>query len=212
MNLQKILIRDLISDRENARKHSTKNLKAIKKSLKKFGQQKPVVISKENIVRAGNGTLQAACELGWDHLWCVISDLPLAELSAYAIADNRTGELAEWDHPVLLNQLEKLKEGSWGSLEDLGFDEDDLIDLKFKEEEPPTKKNIEGEVKFSEYIGEANNYVVLTFNNEIDWLNALTHFGLETKYARRANGKEWSAGIGRVLSGAEYLEKVGKDG
>ncbi len=68
-------------------------------------------------------------------------------------------------------------------------------------------KTIQGTEEFSEVMGEANNYVVLIFRNSVDWLNAITHFELETKTASRRNGKPWSKGLGRVIDGAKYLQK-----
>jgi ParB-like chromosome segregation protein Spo0J len=44
MKLEKIQISTLIPDPNNARKHNEKNLSAIKGSLAKFGQQKPIVV------------------------------------------------------------------------------------------------------------------------------------------------------------------------
>ena len=84
------------------------------------------------------------------------------------------------------------------------FEELALPELVMEEKEPA----VEAEVHFSEYIDEANNYVVLLFKNDIDWLSALTHFELGTKTSKRQNGKPWSSGIGRVVDGAEYLKQL----
>lgn len=104
-----IEISKVSNDPANVRTHSKKNIDAIKASLKRFGQQKPIVIDSNNIVRAGNGTLEAARELGWEYISVVISDLEPSELTAYAIADNRTAELAEWDLEALGEQLQSLE-------------------------------------------------------------------------------------------------------
>lgn len=125
--IEKISVQSLTLDPRNARKHSKKNLKSIKGSLKKFGQQKPIVISSEGIVVAGNGTLEAAKELGWETIDVVRSELKGSELTAYAIADNRTGELAEWNLDILPGTLEAL--GKEFDLEEIGFDENDLAKL-----------------------------------------------------------------------------------
>jgi len=98
-----VRIADLSIDPANARKHSQRNLDAIAASLKRFGQQKPIVVDKANIVRAGNGTLQAAIHLGWDSIDVVTTDLTGAEASAYAIADNRTAELGAYRLPMARN-------------------------------------------------------------------------------------------------------------
>jgi site-specific DNA-methyltransferase (adenine-specific) len=101
-------IKDLKHDPANVRTHNEKNIEAIMASLTRFGQQKPIIIDSENVVRAGNGTLEAATKLGWDKIDTVISSLEASELTAYAIADNRTAELAEWDLEGLETQLGEL--------------------------------------------------------------------------------------------------------
>jgi ParB-like chromosome segregation protein Spo0J len=103
-----VKIADLSQDPANARKHDDKNIDSIIASLRRFGQQKPIVIDASNVVRAGNGTLEAAKRLGWDSIECVKTDLKGSDAIAYAIADNRTAELAEWDSDVLAAQLSGL--------------------------------------------------------------------------------------------------------
>ena len=101
-------VHDLSNDPANARKHNDRNINAIIASLRRFGQQKPIVIDKTNIVRAGNGTLEAARRLGWESIDCVTTSLQGSDAIAYAIADNRTAELAEWDEDTLAAQLNGL--------------------------------------------------------------------------------------------------------
>jgi len=84
------------------------------------------VIDKANIVRAGNGTLEAARSMGWTHMDCVRTQLQSSDAIAYAIADNRTAELAEWDDDVLAAQLNGLLADDEALLEAAGFDEDEL--------------------------------------------------------------------------------------
>lgn len=127
MKIENVPIADLLPDPSNARKHKEKNISAIKGSLVKFGQQKPIVINKDNIVIAGNGTLEAAKALGWSNIKVVRSDLDKLGQTAFAIADNRSSELAEWDLDVLGKSLEALEDDF--ALEDLGFDEDDIAKL-----------------------------------------------------------------------------------
>jgi ParB-like chromosome segregation protein Spo0J len=103
-----VTIADLSQDPANARKHDDKNIDSIIASLRRFGQQKPIVIDASNVVRAGNGTLEAAKRLGWDSIECVKTDLKGSDAIAYAIADNRTAELAEWDSDILAAQLSGL--------------------------------------------------------------------------------------------------------
>jgi site-specific DNA-methyltransferase (adenine-specific) len=108
MQIFKIKVADLSNDPANARKHDDKNIDSIIASLRRFGQQKPIVIDASNVVRAGNGTLEAAKRLGWDSIECVKTSLKGSDAIAYAIADNRTAELAEWDSDILAAQLSGL--------------------------------------------------------------------------------------------------------
>ncbi len=97
MNVETLLVKRLIADPENVRIHSEKNLEAIKGSLAKFGQQKPIVVGKGNVVIAGSGTLLAARALGWKKIEAVRSKLRGSDATAYGIADNRTTDLSEFD-------------------------------------------------------------------------------------------------------------------
>jgi DNA modification methylase len=126
MKIEKRKIADLSQDPANVRKHPERNLEAIIASLRRFGQQHPIVIDINNTVRAGNGRLQAAIALGWDEIDCVVTDLKGSEAIAYAIADNRTAELAEWDDDMLAAQLHGLLTDDEALLEAAGFDEDEL--------------------------------------------------------------------------------------
>ena len=139
LEIKVISIDDLTLDSNNAREHNQKNLDAIAKSLQMFGQRKPVVITKELVVVAGNGTLEAARQIGWKGLSCVTvpDDWDTNTIKAYALADNRTAELASWNSEILLGQLRELNTNDW-SVTDLGFKGFDLktrdeIDTDLKE-------------------------------------------------------------------------------
>jgi hypothetical protein len=115
MEVTRRLIVDLLLDPENARKHSQKNLDAIKASLTQFGQRKPIVINSKGVILAGNGTVEAARTLGWDHIDVAVvpSDWDEATARAYALADNRTAVIAAWDDNVLAKQLLELIDGDF---------------------------------------------------------------------------------------------------
>ena len=129
MKVESVSIATLSQDPANARKHDDKNLEAIKASLRRFGQQKPIVVDSSNVVRAGNGTLAAATALGWDSINVVQTDLQGSEATAYAIADNRTAELADWDESVLAASLSSLADVDETWLSDLQFSEKELAEL-----------------------------------------------------------------------------------
>ena len=110
----------LTEDPNNVRKHNDRNIAAIADSLEKFGQRRPLVITKENVIVAGNGTYRAARQLGWKQV--DVTTLPFEEehlVKAFAIADNRTSELAEWDGIALLESLKELGDVPGFMVEDI---------------------------------------------------------------------------------------------
>ena len=110
LKIEAVPSKDLLLDPRNARKHSAENLAAISESLKAFGQRKPIVVTSENVVVAGNGTLEAARSLGIEKVDVVRvpNDWSDDQVKAFALADNRSAELAEWDVVVLDEQLQAL--------------------------------------------------------------------------------------------------------
>jgi ParB-like chromosome segregation protein Spo0J len=119
LTLETVPLGALVLDPANARKHGSRNLEAIAGSLRQFGQRRPLVCrraGRQTIVIAGNGTLEAARSLGWTEVVITVvpDDWTAEQAKAYALADNRTAELATWDEGVLSEQL--------GHLDSLGFD------------------------------------------------------------------------------------------
>lgn len=198
-----IPVESLNYDPENKRVHDPKNMQAVKASFARFGQRLPIVVQQQGmVVKAGNARLKAAKEMGWNEIAAVVVDESDVEATAFALVDNRSSELAAWDGELgdFLLQLEKDGE----DVESLGWSREDLdafMEKGAEEEEEP-------EIKFSEYIGESNHYIVLKFESDIDWLQAQSVFNLETVTSRRANGKPWSSGIGRVLDGPKAIAKL----
>jgi hypothetical protein len=122
LQLERLAISDLVFDPQNARKHDEQNLAAIAGSLNKFGQRKPIVVTKDNVIVAGNGTATAALQLGWKDIAVVRvpKSWTKAEIKAFALADNRTAELAEWEPEILAAQLVEL-EASGIEVAEFGF-------------------------------------------------------------------------------------------
>ena len=123
MKIETVKIKSLEHDINNSRQHGHHNIEAIKESLRRWGQQKPIVVDDENVVIAGNGTLAAARELGWTQIQVVRTDLDEAEKLGFAIADNRTAELAEWDEIQLATTLQEIAKED---IQATGFSVDDL--------------------------------------------------------------------------------------
>lgn len=96
-------VEDVICLPENARQG---DIGAIAESLRRHGQQTPIVVNADGIILKGNHTYQAAVHLGWTRIAVLTSDLEGADQSSYALADNRTSDLASYDDDALLAQLD----------------------------------------------------------------------------------------------------------
>jgi hypothetical protein len=129
MAVETVPIDSISPDPANARKHGARNLETVIASFRRFGQQIPLVVDKSNVVRVGNARLEAAKQLGWDTIQIVRTDLTSSEAIAYAIADNRTAELAEWDDDVLAAQLNGLLAEDEELLASAGFTDEELEEL-----------------------------------------------------------------------------------
>ncbi len=135
-------IDNLEPDPANARRG---DVGAIRRSLNVFGQRKPVVVKRTGedakgrptgIVIAGNHTYLAARDLGWTEVAAVFVDDDSATAKAYALADNRTGELASWDDDQLAETLRELS-GSDVDMASLGWTEEQLAKLLAADEFEP---------------------------------------------------------------------------
>ena len=129
MIVESLPVEVLVLDPRNARKHDEKNLSAIAGSLDRFGQRKPIVVTSENVVVAGNGTLTAALSLGWEKIDVVRvpDDWSDDQVKAFALADNRTAELAVWDEQVMASQLLELDAAGF-DIAEFGFEAVDMPD------------------------------------------------------------------------------------
>jgi len=98
----------------NARSHGPRSIEAIKKSfIVSKGQRKPIVVANDEVtVIAGNGQLIAARELGWEFMAIAVAPFPPGSPQAitYALNDNRTGDLSEFDRDSLADSFRELDE------------------------------------------------------------------------------------------------------
>lgn len=91
-------------------------------SIKEFGFKVPIVVDGENVIINGHTRLKAAHKLGLKQVPVIVADdLTPEQVKAFRLADNKTGELAEWDMDKLQIELEGIDEIDMG---DFGFDLD----------------------------------------------------------------------------------------
>lgn len=136
MNIIEKNIRDLIPYENNPR-NNEKAVEAVAASISNFGFKVPIVIDKNNVIVAGHTRAKAAKKLGIEKVPVIIADdLTEEQVRAFRLADNKTGELAEWDLEKLSEELAGISEIN---MESLGFVEE-------KQEEEPDTSGAEEEV------------------------------------------------------------------
>lgn len=134
-------------------------VEATANSIKEFGWQQPIVVDKDGVVIVGHTRLKAAHKLHLDKVPVVVADrLTDEQVKAYRLADNKTGELADWDFSMLgdeLNGINDLDMSDFGfsdaeldgdfsdeDVDEYNADEEEAVDDGFDEEPPeePTSK------------------------------------------------------------------------
>lgn len=107
-------------DPNNANEHNARSIESIERSYRAYGQQKPVIVTRQGKVLTGNGQVTAARNLGWTHVAATVFDNDNEALQkAFAIADNRTAEHSSWNEK-LGTQLAELHRLGF-QMEDTGF-------------------------------------------------------------------------------------------
>lgn len=179
-------ISTLTPDPRNARQHDERNLKAVIDSFREHGQVKPIVVQRVSdkglpmVIRAGNASTTAAKALGWTHIAAVVLDVSDKEARAYALRDNRTADLAEWDLPNLGAELRALKDDGF-DVTTLGweaFEYEPLMEAEWK----PAPKNDE------EFTHPGKKHNVSFTDAEFEQLKSL---------------------LGKKPSGADILKRLG---
>ena len=104
-------------------------VEGVAKSIERFGFASPIIAREENgEVIAGHTRLKAAASLGLQKVPVRYLDLDPADSKLLALADNRLGELADWDEVRLAEILEELRAEN-AELEFTGWDDSEIQDL-----------------------------------------------------------------------------------
>lgn len=151
------------------------------------------------VVIGGNHRYKAYKKLGWENVLCKVlpEDTPKEKLREYVMKENMT--YAENDNAVL---------NAWDLKELAEWRVPVSIKTKKQQEVP--------EVEFTQILDESHNYIVLYFDNEVDWLQAQTLFNIKNvrllstkKGANNVNGNK--IGVGRVLRGVDVIGRLMKE-
>lgn len=189
---------------KNPRKITKEKFKALCDSIKASPEMKyldEVMVypfDGKYIVISGNHRFRAYKQLKWERVLCKVlpADIPKEKLREYVMKENM--HYAENDEKLLAD---------WDIKELVAWD----VPMKIKS--GGSSGNEVGEVEFTEVLDETHNYVVLYFDNDVDWLQAQTLLGIKPvrlmstkKGGDNVNGQK--VGLGRVLRGAEVLNRL----
>jgi ParB-like chromosome segregation protein Spo0J len=191
----------------NARTHSPEQVAQIAASMVEFGFTNPVLIDKQGTIVAGHGRVEAARSLGLEEVPCIrLEHLTEDQVRAYCLADNKLALNAGWNMDTLAAELKGLDAVGF-DMSLTGFSPEELAEIMGDTVEDTDPEEPAPEVEFSEELLHAHNYVVLYFDNPLDWQVAQEKFGLkEVKDLIPRKGQP--TGIGRVIRGSEWLNRI----
>jgi len=125
--VQEVAISKLRPYERNAKIHGREQIEKLKASIQEFGFLTPCLIDGDFNIIAGHGRVMAAQEIGMKKVPCVfIEGLDETQRRAYILADNRLGELGEWNMDIVAEELQWLNENDF-QIDLTGFELDDQV-------------------------------------------------------------------------------------
>ena len=192
--------------KDNAKKHPAWQIEKLVFSISTYSKDEPhllqpLVVDEKNTVLIGNGRLEAIKQLGWQTVEVIVKDgLTEDQKKALSILDNKSVSL-EWNEDILVKELPDLADKAL----ETGFSEKEIQNLLMK-----ANKAIEENVEQPTYdmtpqLYEKYDYILLFFDNEIDFLNASQLVGLKKMRDRMKNQK---VGLYRAVKGNDAIAKI----
>lgn len=127
MKIEYMPVSRMVRYNNNAKIHTPEQIRAIAKSIERFGFRQPVVVDRNFVIVIGHGRVLAAKELGLREIPVTVADdLTDDEINALRLVDNRLNE-SVWDFSALESELSSI---AGIDMSDFGF-------------EPPSESEIE---------------------------------------------------------------------
>jgi DNA modification methylase len=113
----------------NSPRHNDRAVDAVAASLREFGFRQPIVLDEGGVIVVGETRFKAALKLGMRTVPVhIATGLTPSQSIAYRLADNKTGELADWDYEKLVQELAELQKTDF-DINLVGFSPDELLDI-----------------------------------------------------------------------------------
>jgi hypothetical protein len=196
----KVKISAIKANSKNPRLIKDDKFKKLVKSIQEFPEmleKRPLIcytdVDGKYVVLGGNMRLKAAHEVGLKEIPIVLADdWTLEQRDEFLIKDN-VG-FGEWEWDDLANEWDAELLDKWGLDLPINFDE-----IKETKDIPDI-----GEIEFSEELLLEHNYIVLYFDNPMDWEVAQELYGLKQVKSNVTLGSQ-KIGIGRVVNGKNFI-------
>lgn len=151
VKLQEVAIDLLKPYGQNAKIHPQEQVEKIIKSIEEFGFITPCVIDADYNIIVGHGRVMASKQMGLEKVPCVfVEGLTEAQRRAYILADNRLGELGEWDMNLVFGELDDLADMDF-DIEVTGFEVEASTDWYDVRERNDTSRQ-EGNEEYNEFL------------------------------------------------------------
>lgn len=139
MKIEEMKVGELIPYENNPRKNDAA-VDAVAASIRAFGFKVPIIVDKDNVIVAGHTRLRGAEKLGLKTVPVIrVDDLTEEQIRAFRLADNKTGEIAEWDFEKLKEELNEIQAID---MEEFGFMVNEIAKMKEKTEEDGDEKEL----------------------------------------------------------------------
>lgn len=132
MNNITMKLADMVRPEKNVRIHTEQQLREFERSVKMFGQIRPIVVDEKNVILAGNGLYETLLRMGYEEaLVYQYTNLTENQKKKLMIADNKIFSLGIENLDTLNSFLEDLQ----GDLDIPGFDSEILKQMVSDAEE-----------------------------------------------------------------------------
>jgi hypothetical protein len=178
----------------NPRLIKDEKFKKLVQSVKNFPEMlniRPIVVNKDMIILGGNMRFKACKEAGLKEVPIIVADLTDEQQREFLIKDNTSG--GEWDWNLLANEWDAKKLDAWG------------VDLPLINEKLDSIESEKPEIEVTTEILEEHNYIVFTFDNQLDWQVAKELLNIKSVAKEGFTETYMQKGIGRVKRGIELI-------
>ena len=210
MNHKRVPIDQVIPWEKNPRVIRDEAYEALRQEIMDLDEYKPLLVFRRDgkyVALGGNKRLLIFQEIGRAEVdISIVKPKSEAEKIKYLISDNDTK--GEWDRQALAELIQP-------HIEEISLDtyriqtgKSEPIKNVVEEFGPdlnPEQKQ-EGRIQITPELYESHNYVILYFDNDLDWQTAKEVLGL--KEVQRLSEKLGDVGIGRVIKGSDVIKRL----